>query len=137
MGLIDFSLDGVGGLLTSAREAITGEKIKDPTEMAKVALQLEQLEGALKQGHLKINEQEARNPRLFVAGWRPFIGWGCGFALLYASVFEPIMRFTAVLMGYNGSFPVLDTSITMQVLLGILGLGAMRSHDKLKGTDTK
>jgi len=138
MGLLDFNLSDVGGILTSAREAITGERIKDPTEMAKIDLQLQQLENAAKAGQLAINLEEAKHPSIFVAGARPFITWGCGFALLYASIFEPMARFIAqVMFGYSGAFPVIDTTLTMQVLLGLLGLGGMRSYDKQKGTDTK
>ena len=138
MGLLDFNLSDVGGILTSAREAITGEKIKDPAEMAKIDLQLQQLENAAKSGQLAINLAEAKHPSIFVAGARPFIMWGCGFALLYASIFEPMARFVAqVMVGYTGDFPAIDTNLTMQVLLGLLGLGGMRSFDKHKGTDTK
>jgi len=134
MGLLDFNLSDVGGILTSAREAITGEKIKDPTEMAKVNLQLQALENALTTGQLKINEAEARSTNWFVAGGRPFIMWVCGFALLYATILEPFARFIAVLVyGYTGSFPVIDTNLTMQILLGLLGLGGMRSFEKYKG----
>jgi len=137
MGLIDFSLGDIGNVLTSAREAITGEKIKDPTELAKIDLQLQQIDAALAQGQLKINTEEAKNPRLFVSGWRPWIGWICGFALAYASLFEPVIRMVATLYGYTGEFPKIDTTITLQILLCMLGVGAMRSHDKLKKIDTK
>lgn len=138
MGLVDFSLSDVGGVFTSIREAITGEKIKDPAEMAKVQLQLEQLEMAARNGQLAINKEEAKSPHLFVAGWRPFIGWGCGVALLYAALFEPLMRFIAlVVFDYHEDFPTLDTTITMQVMFALLGMGALRSHDKLNGVDTK
>jgi len=138
MGLVDFSLGDVGGIITGIREALTGERIKDPVEMAKVQLQLEQLEEAAKQGQLQINMAEAKHPSIFVAGARPFIMWGCGFALLYASLFEPLMRFVAVVMfDYTGDFPVLDTTMTTQVLLGLLGLAGMRSYDKTRGIDTK
>ncbi|RMD58752.1 hypothetical protein D6833_12485 [Candidatus Parcubacteria bacterium] len=138
MGLLDFSLGDVGGLIRGIREAITGEKIKDPVELAKVQLQLEQLENALAQGQLEINKAEAQHPSIFVAGARPFLMWGCGFALLYASLFEPLMRFIAVVaFDYNGEFPVLDTTVTTQVLMGLLGLAGMRSYDKTKGIDTR
>jgi len=137
MGLFDFSLGDIGNVLTSAREAITGEKIKDPTELAKLDLQLQQIDAALQQGQLKINEKEAESPRLFVSGWRPAIGWMCGFGLCYAAIIEPFIRLAATLYGYEGTFPVIDTTITTQVLLGLLGLGVMRSHDKVKNTDTK
>jgi len=138
MGLIDFSLSDVGGVITGLREAIVGEKIKDPAEMARIQVQLETLDHALKTGQLEINKAEAQNPHVFVAGARPFIIWGCGFALLYASIFEPMARFIAqVVVGYTGDFPAIDTNLTMQVLLGLLGLGGMRSFDKVKGVDTK
>ena len=84
------------------------------------------------------NKIEAANPSLFVSGWRPFVGWVCAFALAYVSILEPIVRFIAqVGFHYTGEFPHIDTTITMQILLGRLGLGTLRSFDKYKGTDTK
>lgn len=81
-----------------------------------------------------INKIEAASARLFVSGWRPFIGWICGIAFGYATILEPLLRFaSAVWFGYSGSFPVIDTALTLQALFGILGLGAMRSYDKKQG----
>ena len=85
-------------------------------------------------GQINVNKTEANHKSIFVAGWRPFVGWVCGFGLLYASVIEPLMRFIATVNDYTGTFPVLDTTITMQVLLGMLGLGLMRTKEKEKGT---
>ena len=85
-------------------------------------------------GQINVNAAEANHKSIFVAGWRPFVGWVCGFGLLYASVIEPLMRFIATVNDYTGTFPVLDTTITMQVLLGILGLGVMRTQEKKNGT---
>ena len=84
-------------------------------------------------GQLDINKIEAASKSIFVAGWRPFIGWVCGFGLAYAAIIEPLMRFIATMLDYTGEFPVIDTSITMQVLLGMLGLGMMRTREKEKG----
>ncbi len=84
-------------------------------------------------GQLEINKVEAASDSVFVSGWRPFIGWVCGFGLFYAAILEPLMRFIATMLDYTGTFPVIDTSITMQVLLGMLGLGAMRTREKEKG----
>lgn len=82
-----------------------------------------------------INQAEAANQSVFVAGARPFILWMCGLAFGYATIVEPIARFAAqVYFHYNGAFPAIDTALTMQVLLGMLGLGAMRSYDKKNGT---
>ena len=72
----------------------------------------------------------------FTAGWRPCIGWVCGAGLAYAALIEPFARFIAkVGFGYMGEFPVIDTTLTMQILMGMLGLGAMRSVEKVKGAE--
>ena len=72
----------------------------------------------------------------FTAGWRPFIGWICGVSLCYVAILEPVARFVAqVWFAYTGAFPTIDTQLTMQVLLGMLGLGAMRSAEKIKGAE--
>jgi len=87
-------------------------------------------------GQLSINKQEASHKSIFVAGWRPFVGWVGGVSLAYVGILEPIMRFIALMNGYDGAFPVIDTALTIQVLMGMLGLGVMRSFDKTKGTET-
>lgn len=91
---------------------------------------------AIVQGQLDINKTEAASTNWFVAGARPFILWGCGFAMLYAALFEPILRFVAtVVFHYAGAFPMLDTSLTTQILVGILGLSGYRSLEKVKGAE--
>jgi hypothetical protein len=110
------------------------------TQKAQLAFDLEiaKLEQQSATAQTDIDKIEAANPNLFVSGWRPFVGWACALALLYVAIVEPMVRFIATVgFKYSGSFPVIDTSITMQVLLGMLGLGGMRSFDKLKGIDTK
>src|SRR3990167_7026793 len=100
-------------------------------EMA-VALQTQEFQIQIEQ--IKVNANEANSTNWFVAGARPAIMWICGFALAYASVIEPIARFISkVWFGYEGEFPILDTDLTMQVLFGILGLGAFRTYEKEKG----
>jgi hypothetical protein len=114
----------------------------DPAEAAKAKLELFKMQqnGDLQAmvAQTDINKIEAGHTSLFVSGWRPFIGWGCGIALLYAALFEPLCRFIAVvLFGYRGEFPVIDTDLTLQILLGLLGLAGLRSFDKKEGTATK
>ena len=86
-------------------------------------------------GQLAINQEEAKSTNWFVAGWRPFVGWVCGLGLAYVAIIEPIVRFAALAAGYKGGFPVIDTTLTMQVLLGMLGIGGMRSWEKVKGAE--
>jgi hypothetical protein len=93
---------------------------------------------ALAQAQVGVNAAEAANSSLFVAGWRPFIGWTCGAALAYVGLVEPLARFVAaVAYHYGGPFPVIDTAVTLQVLLGMLGLGGMRTFEKLQGVAAK
>jgi hypothetical protein len=88
----------------------------------------------LQLSQLEINKVEAGSTSLFVAGWRPAIGWVCGVSLLYAALVEPIARFIAtVLFTYTGMFPIINTELTLQILLGLLGLAGMRSYEKSKG----
>lgn len=95
------------------------------------ALMSQEFSLALEQ--IKVNTEEAKSTYFFTAGWRPACGWIGAFALGYAAVIEPLARFIAkVGFDYAGQFPVLDTTITMQILFGILGLGAYRSYEKVK-----
>jgi len=101
-------------------------KLQQSGELAQLAAETD-----LAKGQLAVNVEEAKSTKLFVAGWRPFVGWVGGIGLAYAAIIEPVARFVAsVGFSYTGSFPVLDTTITMQILFGLLGLGAMRSFDK-------
>ncbi len=104
-------------------------KMQQTGELAELASSTQ-----LANAQIQVNLAEASSGDKFAADWRPFIGWTCGFAFAYAAIFEPLMRFVAkVGFAYVGAFPDIDTNITMQVLLGILGLGAMRSTEKIKG----
>lgn len=85
-------------------------------------------------GQLEINKEEAKSSDKFVSRGRPFVIWVGGFGFAYVSIVEPIMRFIAtVIYGYTGTFPAIDTALTLQVLFGLLGLGALRSWDKKNG----
>ena len=114
--------------LDQAREIRLLEELHQKGELAELSAKVEAMKG-----QLEINKTEASHKSVFVAGWRPFVGWVCGFGLLYATIIEPIMRFVAAMLGYKGDFPVIDTTLTMQVLIGMLGLVASRTREKEKG----
>ena len=82
---------------------------------------------------LEINKAEAQSRNIFVAGWRPFIGWTCGVAMAYNYVVHPIMIFTLAQLDYLVALPALDLGEMMPVLMGMLGLGGLRSFEKYKG----
>lgn len=87
---------------------------------------------------IKVNEAEANNPHLFVAGWRPFIGWVGGFGLGYQLLFSPIANGVAAAFGLPATiFPGIDTSLLQTLIGGMLGLGVARSYEKVNGVETK
>lgn len=109
----------------------------DPTEADKNKLDRFKselaFELAITQAQTEINKIEAQHKSVFVSGWRPFVGWVCGVALCYVAIFEPIARFVAIVgFDYLGDFPVIDTNLTLQILLGMLGLSGMRSFEKAR-----
>ena len=82
---------------------------------------------------LEVNKQEASHRSLLVAGWRPFVGWTCGLALFYTYLVQPMARFGLAQTGHLIQLPPVDLSAMMPVLLGMLGLGGLRSFEKYKG----
>ena len=140
------SLDPVSALLEIGSKVI--DRIFPSPEAAASAklelLKLQQsgelaamtMETDLAKGQLEVNKVEAASTNWLVAGARPFILWTCGIAFAYSAIFEPLARFIATVMyHYSGAFPAIDTNLTMQVLLGLLGLGAMRTYEKRTGTE--
>ena len=82
---------------------------------------------------LGINKQEAAHRSDFVAGWRHFIGLTCGVALAYNYVLQPILIFILAQTGHLMNLPALDLNEIMPVLMGMLGLGGLRTFEKYKG----
>ena len=87
----------------------------------------------LVQGQIDINKVEAASPSVFVAGWRPFIGWTCGAAFAYKFVLAPAAAFALTALGHPIELPVLDFTEMSTVLLGMLGIGGLRTLEKIKG----
>ena len=152
--LVDFSLSDIGSIFTRAREALTGEKIKDPAEMAKIDLEMEQLANALTSGQIDINKVEATHPSIFVAGWRPAIGWvsAVSLALMYipkalVMTYVWVKQCAAVLAAAEKTndfanivipaFPDLGAMDIIGLVGSMLGIATLRSFDKYKGSDTK
>lgn len=88
---------------------------------------------AMVQGQLDINKAEAASGNAFVGGWRPFIGWICGAAFAWNWVGLPIAMFVLAYVGKPITLSQADMTEMMPVLMGMLGLGALRSYEKTKG----
>lgn len=82
----------------------------------------------------KVNEVEAAHSSVFVAGWRPFIGWVCGSGIAYAYLVYPFMLWYAATYNVDlHTLPKLDTDGLYQLVLAMLGLGGLRTFEKIKG----
>jgi hypothetical protein len=83
---------------------------------------------------VSINKEEAKHRSIFVSGWRPFVGWTCGIALAYHFVLQPLILFGVTVAGVElPPLPSFDMGSLMTVLMGMLGLGGLRTYEKQKG----
>jgi len=124
-----------GGLF-SLGESIIKRVWPDPLEQQKALVEWKELEQRGELAQLAVNLKEAQHESLFVAGWRPFIGWVCGVAFAYAFVFQPLAAFVAVAAGTDlAGLPALDIGTMVPVLMGMLGLGWLRTQEKREGVN--
>ena len=119
----------------------------DPSDQAKANLALLELQQSgelakmkaitdLALGQTEVNKTEAANPSVFVAGWRPAIGWVCAAGVSYSVLIQPLLTWATNLCGSEVVAPTVDTSVLFTLLSGLLGLGAMKSIDMKNGTAT-
>ena len=112
--------------------------IEDKDQKAKLAHEISTMATRhaqeLAKGQLEINKVEAQHRSMFVAGWRPFLGWGLSFAMIWHFVLVPLITFICAFAGADiPDLPFFDMESLMTVLLGMLGLGGLRSFEKAKG----
>lgn len=87
----------------------------------------------LSKGQTDINKQEAAHKSIFVAGWRPFIGWACGIGIFWSFLGYPVAEFIIVASGNEVELPALNTDTLFELVLAMLGMGGLRTYEKLKG----
>lgn len=119
-------IDGLGKLVddlfTSDEERLQAKAV------------LEKLGHAERMGQIQVNVTEAKHRSILVAGWRPAIGWTCAVAMLYAFVLRDLLAWALMVAGANvPAPPILDLSQLWVVLGGMLGFGAYRTFEKVKG----
>ena len=119
----------------------------DPTEAAKAKLALVQMQQTgelarltadteLMKAQDAINAVEAGSSNLFISGWRPMVGWLCAAGVGVQFLLAPIATWVADLVGYDVTFPSLDTGTLLALLLGMLGIGGMRTYEKVAGVSS-
>ncbi len=132
-------------MLSALISPITGlldKFIEDKDQKNKLAHDIATL--AEKQAHeqvlaqLEVNQAEAKHRSIFVAGWRPAIGWICGAAFAWHFVISQVVVFTLGVTGQSiPELPTFDMGSLMTVLGGMLGLGGLRTYEKWKGVTNK
>lgn len=107
--------------------------IPDPEAKAQAAKELRDSLRSWDQGQTGINEREAQHPSLFVAGWRPYIGWICGFALTFHYVLAPLAMWVGFIVGHPlPKPPAFDTGV-YELVFAMLGIGGLRTYEKITG----
>lgn len=134
----------LGGLLKdliSPIKDLVSEVVVDKDKARELNVRLEELADKTDQrlheelmGQITVNTEEAKHASIFVAGWRPFIGWVGGVGLAYSFVLAPFIEFVARANHYVGEMPTPDANQLLTLVTAMLGVGAMRSYDKTKGT---
>jgi hypothetical protein len=115
---------------------LVGRYIPDPAKAAEAALAIQQLAAQERAAQTEVNKAEAASASMFVAGWRPAIGWVCAGALVYQYLVAPLLPWLVVTLGGHAqAMPGLDDNL-WQLMLGMLGLGGLRTYEKVQGVAT-
>ena len=119
-------MNEVAGLINTAINKIWPDKSEAEKQQLAAAVMVVQ-------GQIDTNKVEASNPSVFVSGWRPFIGWVCGAACAWNWVGLPVAAMA--LKVYQIEMPLSPANLSemLPVLMGMLGLGALRTVEKIKG----
>jgi hypothetical protein len=131
------------GSLIEAGMRILDKVIPDPQAKAQAQIELIKLqqsaefkqmetELAMAQAQTDINKVEAANPSLFVSGWRPAVGWVGVAALVAAYIGAPVLTWVSSIYGWPAP-PKMDLSDILYLLFGMMGIGTMRTFEKIKG----
>ena len=101
-------------------------------EKEKLKLQMKEIDAKLKEKQLDINKAEASHRSIFVSGWRPFLGWVSGLSIGYVYLFQPILDMILQMFQVQVDWVQLDLGQLMPLVLGMLGLGGLRTFEKAK-----
>jgi hypothetical protein len=126
MGLDITGVGAVAGLADTLINKIWPDKTeKEKAEIAAAVMVVK--------GQMDINQTEAASPNIFVAGWRPFIGWVCGVACAWNWVGLPVVKVALAVVGHRLELSPADLTEMLPLLLGMLGLGGLRTAEKIHG----
>ena len=126
--------NGVSNVIESLRFALTGDMPpEERVKMQELLVKLQELEGKVLEGQVKINMKEAESPNLFKSGWRPAIGWIGVISLFYHFIGYNLLSWYIALSKLDITAPALNTEGLFPLVLGMLGIGGYRTYEKHKG----
>jgi hypothetical protein len=132
-GAISAVSDLVNSILKRALPEKMSEVDKAQLQQA-VTMELLKADWGAVAGQIEVNRVEAGGASVFVAGWRPFVGWVCGSALAYSFIVQPFLAFAVGVFAWKlPPLPVLDGGSLLTILCGMLGLAGARTFEKVKG----
>jgi len=126
-------IDKLIGPVTSLLDKFIEDKDQKNALAHEIATMSERHAQELAKAQLEVNKAEAQHRSLFVSGWRPAVGWCCVFGMMGNFMVIPFANFVLALLEINVKVPLIDTATMMPVLMGMLGLGAMRTYEKKAG----
>ncbi len=106
--------------------------VADKDLKTKLSHELEKEIISLNRAQLEVNKVEAAHNNVFVAGWRPFIGWACGISLAYHFIIEPIIQYTLIVNNIDYNTPEFDFSQLSTIVMAMLGMSGLRTYEKIK-----
>ena len=121
----------------AAAPKVLDKFVPDPQAKAKAEGELRSSLQAWDKGQIDVNVVEAANPNLFVSGWRPFIGWVCGIALAYQYVASPLLMWIASSLHIVLAAPPKLDGTLWELVFALLGMGGLRTFEKVKGVASK
>lgn len=132
-----FGIDDAIGAVANLGSSVVARIWPDATEVEKAKLAQISAEFTAQSqqiiGQIDINKTEAASTSLFVAGWRPFVGWVCGAAFAYQFVVAPIGLWVGFVVGHPIPAPPKLDDTLWQLVFGMLGMGSLRTYEKMKG----
>lgn len=106
--------------------------VPDKDLKLKLSHELEKEIISLNRAQIELNKVEAAHKNVFVSGWRPFIGWACGVALVYHFLVEPIIQYILIVSGVDFRTPEFDFSQLSTIVMAMLGMSSLRTYEKVK-----
>lgn len=106
--------------------------VADKDLKLKLSHELEKEIVSLNRAQIELNKVEAAHENVFVSGWRPFIGWACGVALVYHFLIEPIIQYILIISGSDFKTPEFDFSQLSTIVMAMLGMSSLRTYEKTK-----